>query len=1177
MELTYKIETAADVAKLEELYDANIRAINSLKSAGDLTAAQDAKLRELQRTVSEIADTFRRFNETLANPPTEYLEFLEKVKLADFASMNVRGDFAQPAAAGATDAAPPAAESENVRAAKLRIEALDLEARETREMYEEEAKLAEANGKAAQAATLRAESEKQVAAILEKRKDAVRELTEAEGGTTAAVRTTAAVAAGPQGATGTIYSGAGLATAPPTEQQQPTIVSEQEKPEFDIVTQEQYDLLVKAKQAAEEYLKTLSDDKSIEETKAKIASMNDSLERSEPQAQKSAAAYLRMSEALDQLNSAAKPAREDAGENIKTLDQLRATERLLEVEKQRLAQTKEGTEAHATSKAKIEDLTAAINGNNAGLVRSLELLRQEADALKRAGDAAGLAANARNQQAVKNAIGAPGGLFDGVKEKGEELFRAYRQGGGGVEGFIGVLRSGGATIAAWAAGLGLLGLAAKRAADEFEQAQVAATKLDAAMAQQGLLTDANREKYHALASQLEATTAVADEKWLTVMARLVQFGADTRNMDKYTDAVKNLAGIMGGDVESAATAVSRAMQGHFGMFSRYGIYVDDAGTKTEKLEKLFEKLAQRGGGQLEALGNTVSGQKSKLSNALSNFWENIGNAAGPSIWRGELAKSVEMINSLFSKSIPVVDGLSNSLAVLSPDAQRAADAIKDLSSADVGDLGAVKKRADEATAALGHEISALRRLQSELDQQGDEELKTKLASIDLEEARARPTTAAGRDAFERQRRTARRESELKKLERAEGTTAIERDLVETALKKARDDVASFQSRTERELAVIAADRDRALTGAGLQAGATKDEQAALLENLKDREQAAKEKVEATLRVVSRAAGPGAQPVLTKERTEATPQAEAELGTIRKRILELSRLAATEAALEKGRKESADFQNSVLMPALTSAEQKMRETEAAERRAAEKRKQFGLTSRTEDIQTQRRIAEALAEKRAEDAIVAAKQKRADVEKTLSDERLSPARKAALQHDLRQAAFDERFATLQKQRLAVRDDPAKAALAATEARNFVEAQRKMNADQRLGKPLKLPSLDAIQVVPEPDAVDAKRRADSVAARELEARRRAADSEARRRREAESRIQESTGPQAGAGTPAGPAGTEQAERVVATTTGRQVAAIDRLGDAVVRAMATTTRRIEVQSEIIETLRQQMSDREI
>ena len=59
---------------------------------------------------------------------------------------------------------------------------------------------------------------------------------------------------------------------------------------------------------------------------------------------------------------------------------------------------------------------------------------------------------------------------------------------------------------------------ATAAVHEWAIAQERVTMMDAALAQQGQLTDENREKYQELTSQLQKLTSIADEEWASVLA-----------------------------------------------------------------------------------------------------------------------------------------------------------------------------------------------------------------------------------------------------------------------------------------------------------------------------------------------------------------------------------------------------------------------------------------------------------------------------------------------------------------------------------------------------------------------------------------------------------------------------------------------------------------------------------
>lgn len=286
-----------------------------------------------------------------------------------------------------------------------------------------------------------------------------------------------------------------------------------------------------------------------------------------------------------------------------------------------------------------------------------------------------------------------------------------------------------------AAGIGAVAKFAADSIKEFSQAEDAVAGLDAALAQSGQLTDENREKMQELAGQLQDTTAIADEKWTAVIAKLVQFGSKTDDIKKDTDAVKNLAGIMGGDLESAAMMVARAMQGNFIAFSRLGIQIDENLPQTQKLAKLYEELANRGAGQLEARAKTLSGQWATLKNNTSDLFEAFGRGIAKTgvmqfVLYG-LGQTTAGIAKLFGGTVPMVEGLAN--------AAKASKQSFEEGSAGAGKfaekLKAIEDNAKNADTQIGNLLSDIERTKSE-DQQYHDAAKTlELAKLNDKEKR----------------------------------------------------------------------------------------------------------------------------------------------------------------------------------------------------------------------------------------------------------------------------------------------------------------------------------------------------------------------------------------------------------------------------------------------------------
>ncbi len=211
------------------------------------------------------------------------------------------------------------------------------------------------------------------------------------------------------------------------------------------------------------------------------------------------------------------------------------------------------------------------------------------------------------------------------------------------------------------AGFVALKNAAGAALDEFGQKETAVISLDAALANAGQLTTEYRERLQELAQSLEETTTIADEKWLAVLRRLTQFGANASNIDQYAEAVKNLAGIMGGDIEGAGELFSRAMVGSFEMLGRYGIHVDASRTKTEQFSEVLEQISLRGLGQLEAQAAGLAGKSRSLANAWSQLRENLGNLIAPQAKAGLdlINGAVTALGNLLPSTVKKVGDLTN--------------------------------------------------------------------------------------------------------------------------------------------------------------------------------------------------------------------------------------------------------------------------------------------------------------------------------------------------------------------------------------------------------------------------------------------------------------------------------------------------------------------------------------
>lgn len=276
-----------------------------------------------------------------------------------------------------------------------------------------------------------------------------------------------------------------------------------------------------------------------------------------------------------------------------------------------------------------------------------------------------------------------------------------------------------------AGGAGLVGaafVAAAKAVKEFSQAQEEVAKLDAALGRTGKLTDEYRERLQELAGQLQKTTSIADDEWLSVLTKLVQFGSTPESIGMDVEAVKNLAGLVG-DLGTATTLYSRALQGNYQAFSRYGIVVSEAASQTEKLSELQQQLANRGGGQLEARAESLNGRLKAIKNSLGDILEGLGQHISKAFRLGEILEFVgggfEAWAEAIGGTIEKLDGIGNSIVTVS-------EATGDYAT----QLALVGQLSERVAKATDDETKAIRAKQQAQDEIADARMALDLARVD---------------------------------------------------------------------------------------------------------------------------------------------------------------------------------------------------------------------------------------------------------------------------------------------------------------------------------------------------------------------------------------------------------------------------------------------------------------
>lgn len=232
-----------------------------------------------------------------------------------------------------------------------------------------------------------------------------------------------------------------------------------------------------------------------------------------------------------------------------------------------------------------------------------------------------------------------------------------------MDGALNAMAAGGTKAALALSGTATVAMVAKHAVEEYAQAEQKVAALDAALANHGHLTEANRVRYQETAAALQDLTGVADDEWIPAMERVVQMGGRPEALGMDMDAVKNLAGLLKGDVQQAAVLYGRALEGNFEQFKRLGIEVREHGTLMEKLGDVQAQAALKGGGRLEAMNQTLAGQYRQLKNNAGDFFEAIGR--GISLTGGlqatayGLSETFKFLAGSLGGVVPKLDGLKN--------------------------------------------------------------------------------------------------------------------------------------------------------------------------------------------------------------------------------------------------------------------------------------------------------------------------------------------------------------------------------------------------------------------------------------------------------------------------------------------------------------------------------------
>jgi len=213
----------------------------------------------------------------------------------------------------------------------------------------------------------------------------------------------------------------------------------------------------------------------------------------------------------------------------------------------------------------------------------------------------------------------------------------------------------GLTTFAAVAGAGLY--SAAQAADAAQQAQL---RLDNTIANSPRLTEQSARAFRDLASALMAKTVVDDDAIVSSQALLGQFGLTEQQILSLTPLVVDLSRKMGIDLDSAAKAVGKAVNGSSGALKRYGVDIKAGADGTVGFNDVVNGLADSVGGFAEGEAKTFTGQIEQMKNRLGEIAEGVGSGVIPVFQT--LLGPIQAVSDKFAELDPATQSLIGKFA-----------------------------------------------------------------------------------------------------------------------------------------------------------------------------------------------------------------------------------------------------------------------------------------------------------------------------------------------------------------------------------------------------------------------------------------------------------------------------------------------------------------------------------
>lgn len=198
---------------------------------------------------------------------------------------------------------------------------------------------------------------------------------------------------------------------------------------------------------------------------------------------------------------------------------------------------------------------------------------------------------------------------------------------------------------------------------------------------------------------------VSDDKLRPAYARLIRSTKDTKEAQKALNLAMDISSATGKDLDTVTSALGKAYDGNSASLGKLGLGIDSAILKSGDMDKITKTLAETFKGFAEQEANTLEGRFARISIAINEAKESLGQALLPIMEKFAKFATDSLVPALQG----IVDGLTGkkksvvpSLGMFQEETNASENAGYNLGRAlrDLGSgLGDIGKQFDEQTSA----------------------------------------------------------------------------------------------------------------------------------------------------------------------------------------------------------------------------------------------------------------------------------------------------------------------------------------------------------------------------------------------------------------------------------------------------------------------------------------------